>query len=1234
MHDVELASVRVEPVDLKGEGLIVRLLADLVRVGADRADSLLDDAVAKLGRFACADRCYIFQFVPGRRFSNTHEWVAPGISAEIDNMQNVPLSVLDPCMPDFDADTPVHIVDVRRWAQGHEMQHMLMEQGIKAILLVPFRNEDGQATGFVGFDNTRESVPFDEALVALLKAAADVIGTTLQRLSISAEKQHAQDELLLGARRLNGLFDAIPVLIFELDKDRRYTGLAMGRAEDMLVPMDQRKGRWIHDVLPPEIAEIAARGVDVAETGKTSEPERYEVTRRGQTLWHEMCVAPVGFPGSDDFRSIIIVRDVTEDERARSNIEMMSLVARMMTNLVILTETDGRVIWANPAFINKSGYAIEEMKGLPLINFTRSSNSDPETSSEIMRSMAQERPYSGQILNATRHGEEYWVDLNISFRRESVSGRKIVIHVATDITKQKTVQTELAHYKSLLESAIAALPDAFAYFDADDKLVICNERYRDFYPKTAPIIEPGVTFEDLIRYGVAHGEYATANGQEEDWIADRLDRHRNPGVPLEQSLSDGRWLQILEQPTADGGRVGMRVDITALKRAEERLGGIIDGAQVGTWEWVRGVDEVLVNERYCTILGRPMDELYRAPVQRFISLVVDKDRERVAQAMQDLVTGESNTFSSEFCMRHQDGHAVWVETRGRVVSYSADGRPLRVSGVQMDISGRKAVELALKQANSDLTEALAQRDAAERRFFDIADLSTDWFFELDAGLRHTYLSENFSKLTGIANIQFLGRHLGQLRDLSGVLRGDNARWPELTAALSDKGLVEPYFFEAKARDGTSRWLRLAMTPMAAADGTVTGWRGVGTDVSELYNERLNALQANEAKSRFLANMSHEIRTPLNGVLGMAELLAPSLKDERQKMMISTIHSSGELLLSLLNNILDMSKIEAGQLELVPAPFAMEQLATETRKVWGSLCAAKGISFNLTMNGAVDRGRSGDLQRLRQILQNLLSNAVKFTSEGTVSLHVSAEPEAPVILEVRDSGIGMTDSQIAVVFEPFKQAETTTSARFGGTGLGLSVVRELVGLMDGRIDVQSTPGVGTVFRVTLPLPEVPLPSETADSVDDLSTDDAAALLAGCRLLLADDSDTNLFVARSMIEHADCRLAEAHNGAEAVAAFEAALDGPEENRFDLILLDIAMPVMDGFEAIRRIREIEATRSLPPTPVIAFTANAMAHQIADYIVAGFDSYLAKPFRRATLMDVMAPFLISQSKADRDEE
>ncbi len=288
------------------------------------------------------------------------------------------------------------------------------------------------------------------------------------------------------------------------------------------------------------------------------------------------------------------------------------------------------------------------------------------------------------------------------------------------------------------------------------------------------------------------------------------------------------------------------------------------------------------------------------------------------------------------------------------------------------------------------------------------------------------------------------------------------------------------------------------------------------------------------------------------------------------MMISTIHSSGELLLSLLNNILDMSKIEAGQLELVPAPFAMEQLATETRKVWGPLCAAKGISFNLTMNGAVDRGRSGDLQRLRQILQNLLSNAVKFTSEGTVSLHVSAEPESPVILEVRDSGIGMTDSQIAVVFEPFKQAETTTSARFGGTGLGLSVVRELVGLMDGRIDVQSTPDVGTVFRVTLPLPEVPLPSVTADSVDDLSTDDAAALLAGCRLLLADDSDTNLFVARSMIEHADCRLAEAHNGAEAVAAFEAALDGPEENRFDLILLDIAMPVMDGFEAIRRIRE----------------------------------------------------------------
>ncbi len=1213
------------------DGLIVRLLADLARVGAEDADTLIDDAIGQLGQFAGADRCYVFQISDGTLMHNTHEWVAPGTEAVIDDLQNLPLDLMGPGLPAFWADEAFHLPDVEGWQTDAELKPVLMEQGIKAILMVPFHDENGLA-GFTGFDNTQRAEAFDETVVYLLKSATDIIGTTLQRLKAEAKHKLIEEELRRTTQRISSIFQAIPEMIFELDGDRRYTGLATGQPEDMIVPIEERTGKHVNEVLPPFLANIVNRGVDVAETGHISEPERYELTLRGKRMWHELTVAPVGTPGSDEFRSIIIVRDVTDDEWSRGKLERLSQVARMMTNLVILTDADGNVLWSNPAFCKRSGYSSNEMKGKPLVDFTRSPNSDPKVGAKIGKAMAQQKPFRGVILNATRSGEEYWVDLNISAVTESVSGDTVLIHVATDITNQKSAQEDLAHFKELLESAIDALPDAFAYFDREDKLVICNERYREFYPKSADKIVPGVDFEELIRYGVAQGEYSDATGREEEWIEERLERHRNPGEPLEQALADGRWLQILEQPTSDGGRVGMRVDVTALKRAEDRLAGIIDGAEVGTWEWVRGQDEIAVNDRYSEMLGLPHEELDRRPVHAFIGMVVGEDRMQVAQNMEALLRGETEFFAAEFRMRHADGSAIWVETRGRVVTRSADGRPKRVSGVQMDITSRKASELALKKANTDLTEALTQRDAAERRFFDIASLSTDWFFEVDANLVHSYLSENFSKLADIEVADFIGRPLHDLRDLSRGPYSTNRNWKELQAAFSEEGGCHNFIFQATARDGSDRWLRLAATPITTRSGHITGYRGVGTDVTELYTERLKALQASEAKSLFLANMSHEIRTPLNGVLGMAELLAPTLTDDRQRSMISTIHSSGELLLSLLNNILDMSKIEAGKLEIVDAPFAPNVLGNEANEVYGALSRNKGVDFELTVNEGAQFGRLGDVHRLRQILHNLLNNAVKFTADGTVRLRVLAEPGAPVVFEVSDSGIGMTDEQVAVVFEAFQQADKTTSGQFGGTGLGLAVVRELVTLMKGEIKVESTPGVGTTIRIVLPLPEVELAEDTAETVEEDALATAENRFADRRVLLVDDSTTNLFVGRSMLEETGCDIVEATDGQTAIDQVTAAFDGPEADQFDIVLLDISMPHMDGLETIAHIRAAEKAQGRPPMPIIAVTANAMAHQVADYIVAGFDSYLAKPYRRVDLLEVMGAFLPQREEVEHD--
>lgn len=1251
-RDVGSAAAGVAGIANAGEALIVRLLADLVRARPDTIDALIDRAVAELGALAGANRAYVFQVRRGTRLDNTHEWVAPGTKAEIDNLQNLPLSMLDAWMPAFAEDRPVHLADLAAWDGGADLKASLQAQGIKALLLVPFWSEDG-VTGFIGFDNTVTATPYDDAVVSLLSAAADVIGSTLHRLG-------AQADLVRSNQRLRRIFDAVPDLIFELDGEGRFTDLALGPPEKMLLPAEGRAGQPYRDVLPARIAGVIDRGLATARTGRISEPERYQLTRNGAPMWHEMTIAPVGEPGSASFRHVMIVRDVTRDELARQEREQTALVARMMTNLVIVTDTDGRVIWANPAFEARSGYRLEEMLGRSLMAFTRASGTDPATKARVAEAMAARRPCSTEILNATRDGEEYWVDLNISYQPDAGRGAGIFVHVATDITEQKRAAEELAHYKALLESALEALPDGFAYFDADDRLVICNERYREFYPKSAAMIRPGVRFEDLIRHGVARGEYVDAIGREEDWVAERLARHRNPGAPIEQALVDGRWLQILEQPTADGGRVGMRVDITALKRAEDRLAGIIEGAAVGTWEWVRGIDEVAVNEQYASIAGYRMEEVDRRSVSATLDLIHPEDRPRVAEAMVALLRGRSETIALEFRQTHKAGNAVWIEARGRVVSRSADGRPLRVAGIHLDITERKAAEHALQRLNADLTEALAQRDAAERRFLDMASLSADWFFETDAALCHIYLSDNFAKVMGLPTGAMLGRPLADLRDLSAAAAAPDADpeahpdtpWPELDAALAEDPTLASFIFEATAPDGGTRWLRLAMTPLSGADGGLLGYRGVGTDVTELYQERALALEASEAKSRFLANMSHEIRTPLNGVLGMAELLAPTLTDARQREMISTVQSSGELLLSLLNNMLDMSKIEAGQLALVAAPVRLDALGQEADKVYGALARTKGVAFRLEEGPGLGHPRMGDVNRLRQILHNLLNNAVKFTSRGHVTLRLSAPPDAPVSIEVADSGIGMTEAQQGIVFDAFQQAEAATSARFGGTGLGLSIVRDLVELMGGEITVESVPGAGTTFRLSLPLPPAQRPQSrplfaTAPAAPDASPASApsappapagpapsgalAGSLSGRRLLAADDGSTNLLVMRRMLEETGCTLQEAGNGRDAVAAVEAALAGAGGDAFDLILLDISMPEMDGVEAIARIRAAEARAGRAACPAIAVTANAMAHQVADYIVAGFDGYLSKPFGKAALHGVIAPLLAAANPARR---
>jgi signal transduction histidine kinase/ActR/RegA family two-component response regulator len=366
-----------------------------------------------------------------------------------------------------------------------------------------------------------------------------------------------------------------------------------------------------------------------------------------------------------------------------------------------------------------------------------------------------------------------------------------------------------------------------------------------------------------------------------------------------------------------------------------------------------------------------------------------------------------------------------------------------------------------------------------------------------------------------------------------------------------------------------------------------------------------AERASEAKSAFLATMSHEIRTPLNGVLGMAQAMAAEPLPDAQRRRLDVIHQSGGVLLTLLNDVLDIAKVEAGKLELEDGVLDLGEMASQAQDVFAALAANKDITLSVAVDPAVHPRWRADPTRVRQILYNLLSNAVKFTDRGAVRAYIDLDPAGQVRLRVRDTGAGMSATQVAGLFERFVQGDASTTRRFGGTGLGLAVSRELARLMGGDLTAESRLGEGSTFTAVLPL------TRSEARPDDVAPAEAVQI-GQLRILVAEDNETNRLVISTLLGQLGMQVHLAANGAEAVEAWAA-------GAWDLVLLDIQMPVMDGLEAVRTIRRREAAAGRPPTPVVALTANAMNHHLAEYAAAGFDAVAAKPVQLEALVAAM---------------
>jgi PAS domain S-box-containing protein len=614
--------------------------------------------------------------------------------------------------------------------------------------------------------------------------------------------------------------------------------------------------------------------------------------------------------------------------------------------------------------------------------------------------------------------------------------------------------------------------------------------------------------------------------------------------------------------------------------SESRFSNAMEHSPIGTalvslegaWLWA--------NAELRQLLGYSQAELSSLTFQ---DVTHPDDLESDLRLVAQLVTGDLLSYALEKRYLRKDGSDVAVQLTVALVRDDVSAKPLYFIAQVQDNTGKLA-------AGAERVQLLERISLATRT----AQVGIwDWEFATNA---ITWDPVMFDLYGGPPSNVTLAIFEGYVHP------EDRARVAgELSAAVS--GARFDTYFRINRGDGEVRHIHALGSILCNKAGNPERMIGTNWDVTNARRMQEEALAASRTKSQFLATMSHEIRTPLNGVLGMVQAMSADELTEVQRQRLEVIRESGKSLLSILNDVLDLSKVEAGKLELEQVDFNLEWLLQSACAPYVPLALDKGVALRIE-TGAVSSSYRGDPTRLRQIVTNLVSNALKFTSTGQITV-AAHEVLDGVDISVTDSGAGIRQDALDLIFAPFSQADASTTRRYGGTGLGLAIVQELVDLMGGQVTVSSNLGEGSCFRVSLPLQQIvsERPDATHSNVADVEVEPSI------RVLAAEDNEVNRLVLQTLLNQLGIDPTITVNGQEALNAWRTAT-------WDVILMDMHMPVMDGLEATRTIRSEEVALNRDRTPILALTANAMPHQVAECLANGMDALVAKPIDVRALM------------------
>ena len=878
------------------------------------------------------------------------------------------------------------------------------------------------------------------------------------------------------------------------------------------------------------------------------------------------------------------------------------------------TDAAGRYVW-----FSNSGRAVDwlygktrEDIGVPVAN--------PADWQQLQTLTAQCKPFRN--MEFLRHGPDgfCWIrssgvpvfDTDGQFQGYRGTG--------TDITQTKQAQITAQQTQQQLLTAIEAMPDMFAMYDADERLVLFNSRFQTAYHPVE--VYQGQAYREVLRALLQQQLLFEAVGREARWYRQRLRRFRTAEPIFEAQYGADLWLEIRQQRMPDGGLVVIGTDITARKQAEqirqrkqaalaaqsELLRAILENLDEGVTVLDQQQRLVTWNQRYLDLMGIPETAI------------------RVGKSY------------SEFCRDDLNESVQINSAEPYQLLVQPGGRSIEIRRVAM--SGGFMISGFIVSTYSDVTrfkQAEQRIRNSEQSFAAILENSQHGCF-IQRDWRLLYVNDAFVKMLKYESREEL-LALNSLEAFIAPIHVDRmwdySQKRQRLEQSEDDDIPSEYEYEAVCKDGTLIPLQQAVSIInwegeAAFFCSVVDMTAHKETERKLIEARRHTEQVARMKSDFLANMSHEIRTPLHGVLGTTELLLRTHLHKQQRHHVEVIARSGETLLRLIDDILDISKIEAGKLTLVKTPFDLRQMLEDSMTLFTQNAARNNLALQLDIPANLPTRLNGDALRIRQIILNLLSNAIKFTEQGEVKCTVrqlrSDSRQVWLRFAISDTGIGIAGNEVPLLFDYFSQLDSSPARRYGGAGLGLAISKKLAELMGGEIGVQTSVGQGSEFWFELPLgvltaqeqhclPGVIPSADEAGKVVLTSSSSALAPQTGAslKILVAEDNPVNQELVQAMLQGMghQCQLAD--NGEDALRLLT-------QHSFDMVLMDCQMPVMDGFTATREIRRREEEQKAATViPIIALTASVFKEDQVRCQTVGMNDFLAKPFTRKTLRQII---------------